>query len=90
MDDLLDALWYPGSAVGCIVIETAPGNGLEDFVAALKGWPDLKVLVFGPTQRSLGQATHKHRFERAYSLETVTHWLGGSLSGPRDGGATTP
>ena len=42
MDDLLDALWYHGSAVACIVIETALGNGLEDFVAALKGWPDLR------------------------------------------------
>ena len=86
VDDLLDTLWYHGSAVGRIVIETAASDGLKPFFEALKDWPDLDVLVFDPTDRSIGHATHKHRVERTYSLQRVSHWLGGSPPGHIDGG----
>ncbi len=86
LDDLLDALWYHGSAVGCIVVETAASSGLEDLFVALKDWPDLKVLIFCPADGSIGQSTDKHRVERAYSLQSVSDWLGGSPSGSLDGG----
>ena len=86
MDDLLDALWYHGSAVGCIVLDVSASKGFEEFLAALKDWPDLDVLVFGPNVGSIAQENRKHRFERAYSLQSVSHWLGGSLPGSLDGG----
>ena len=86
VDDLLDALWYHGSAVGCIVIETTDGNGLDELTQALEDWPELEVLFYGPTQRPTGQAARKHRFEKDYSLQNISHWLGGSLRGALDGG----
>ena len=86
MDDLLDALWYHGSAVGCIVLEVAASKGSEEFLAALKDWPDLDVLVFGPAVGSVPQDNRRHRFERSYSLQTVSQWLKGSPSGSLDGG----
>ena len=85
MDDLLDALWYHGSAVGRIVIEASASKGFEEFLAALEDWPDLDVLVFGPDLGSVARENRKHRFEQAYSLQSVSHWLGNSLPGALGG-----
>lgn len=87
LDNLLDALWYHGSAVGCIVIETSDGSTLDELMQALEDWPDLKVLISGQTDRSTGQATHQHRFVPDYSLQNVSHWLGESHRGSLDGAA---
>ncbi len=86
VDDLLDALWYHGSAVDYIMMETAASSGLDAVFTALEDWPDLKVLVFCPADDLLGPSTDKRRFERNYSLQTVSHWLDGRLSGSLDGG----
>ena len=88
LDDLLDALWYHGSAVGCIVIEMTDGNGLEELMIALEDWPDLNVLISGATERSTGQPLHKQRFERDYSLQHVSRWLVDSSRGSLDGGGS--
>ncbi len=86
LDDLLDALWYHGSAVGCIVLEVSASKGLDEFFAALKDWRELDVLVFGSSVESIQQDNQKHRFERVYSVQSVSHWLGSSLPGSLDGG----
>ena len=78
IDDLLDALWYHGSAVGCVVVETEASNKLQILFEALDAWPKLRVFVFGPTHLPLGKQSQKHHFERAYSPQSVSRWLSGA------------
>ena len=86
LDDLLDALWYHGSSVGCIVAETRASKGLQELFEALKDWPKLKVLVFGLIDEPLKEDTQIH-VEPSYNLASVSRWLGGPLPGSRDGGS---
>ena len=69
VDDLLDALWYHGSDVACIIIEKASAHDLNEFYETMTDWPTIMAVIYEsknlyPVMPNIVQSSKKCSIDR--------------------------
>ena len=76
LDEVLDALWFHGSEVECLVLEANKSDDFDEFDQALDAWPKMRVLVYGENRPKTLALSGMEFIAEPISPESVLRYLG--------------